>query len=91
MILAGDIGGTSTRLALFDVAGGRLQPIVQQKYPSREHASLRAAEVTPERQTHHVRRGARTLRHVGVVVVPSARGGICDARRSGRRSRLGGE
>jgi glucokinase len=40
MILAGDIGGTSTRLALFDVAGGKLQPLVQQKYSSREHAGL---------------------------------------------------
>jgi len=40
MILAGDIGGTSTRLALFEVTGGRLKPVVEQKYPSREHQSL---------------------------------------------------
>jgi glucokinase len=40
MILAGDIGGTSTRLALFDVIGGLLKPIVEQKYSSREHQNL---------------------------------------------------
>lgn len=40
MILAGDIGGTSTRLALFEVTGGRLKPVVEQKYLSREYQSL---------------------------------------------------
>ena len=40
MILAGDIGGTSTRLALLEVTDGRLKPVVEQKYPSREHQSL---------------------------------------------------
>jgi glucokinase len=37
MILAGDIGGTKTNLALFD---DRLQTIVARTYPSREHDSL---------------------------------------------------
>ena len=42
MILAGDIGGTSARLAVFGVNGGRLQPVVTERYASREHAGLEA-------------------------------------------------
>jgi glucokinase len=38
MILAGDIGGTSTRLALFD--GDPREPLALEVYRSREHASL---------------------------------------------------
>jgi glucokinase len=40
MILAGDIGGTSTRLALFDVADGALRAVAQQRYPSRNYPGL---------------------------------------------------
>jgi glucokinase len=40
MILAGDVGGTSTRLAFFNVEGGRLKLAVEQTYPSRDHGSL---------------------------------------------------
>jgi len=40
MILAGDIGGTSTRLAYFDILNGRLQPLISEKYASREHKGL---------------------------------------------------
>jgi glucokinase len=41
MILAGDIGGTSTRLALFEVRSGKLSAAVPpQKFPSREHKGL---------------------------------------------------
>jgi glucokinase len=41
MILAGDIGGTSTRLGFFEVAaGGRLRSVVEAKYPSRDHGGL---------------------------------------------------
>ncbi len=40
MILAGDIGGTNTRLALFDEKDGRLTSIAEATFPSREHASL---------------------------------------------------
>ncbi|PYX78977.1 MAG: glucokinase, partial [Acidobacteria bacterium] len=40
MILAGDIGGTNTRLALFEAKSGRLEPHTELTYPSREHASL---------------------------------------------------
>jgi len=42
MILAGDIGGTSARLAVFGVDGGRLQPVVSERYTSREYNDLEA-------------------------------------------------
>ena len=40
MILAGDIGGTNTRLALIEKRDGRLVPAAEARYRSREHASL---------------------------------------------------
>jgi glucokinase len=40
VILAGDIGGTSTRLALFEVPSGRLRIIVEDRFPSREYSGL---------------------------------------------------
>jgi glucokinase len=40
MILAGDIGGTNTRLAFFDIKGSRLQRLVEQVYPSHDHRNL---------------------------------------------------
>lgn len=40
MILAGDIGGTSTRLAVFDVQDGTLKPTVTEKFSSRAHNGL---------------------------------------------------
>ncbi|HZY88350.1 MAG TPA: glucokinase [Gemmataceae bacterium] len=40
MILAGDVGGTKTVLALFDDAGGELRPVRDATFPSRDHASL---------------------------------------------------
>ena len=40
MILAGDTGGTSTRLAAFELEHSRPRPVVEQTYPSREHAGL---------------------------------------------------
>jgi glucokinase len=53
MILAGDIGGTSTRLAIFTITAGHLAPVVTAKYPSREHHGLDeivAAFVAAQRQ-----------------------------------------
>ena len=41
MILAGDIGGTSTRLALFQIRDQVLSPAVERTYRSREHRGLR--------------------------------------------------
>ena len=40
MILAGDIGGTHTRLGLFQEAAGRLHLELEKTYPSREHSGL---------------------------------------------------
>ncbi len=40
MILAGDVGGTSTRLGFFEVAGARLLPVVEETYRSRDHTGL---------------------------------------------------
>ena len=40
MILAGDIGGTRTRLAAFNVEGSKLQRVVETTYPSQERAGL---------------------------------------------------
>jgi glucokinase len=40
VILAGDIGGTNTRLAFVEERDGRLAPAIEARFPSREHASL---------------------------------------------------
>jgi glucokinase len=40
MILAADIGGTSSRLAVFDVKAGQLHSVVQERYSSAEHGRL---------------------------------------------------
>ncbi|HMA30245.1 MAG TPA: glucokinase, partial [Casimicrobiaceae bacterium] len=42
MILAGDIGGTTTRLAWFDTSGGCLKRTSVRDYPSRDYAGLDA-------------------------------------------------
>jgi len=39
-VLAGDIGGTKTRLAIVDVAGTRPETLVEQSFPSRAYAAL---------------------------------------------------
>jgi len=40
MILAGDIGGTSTRLGFFETRDGRVHPVIEKSYPSREYTGL---------------------------------------------------
>ncbi len=42
MILAGDIGGTNTRLAYARVDGGRLRLVAESTFPSRDHPNLEA-------------------------------------------------
>ncbi len=39
-VLAGDVGGTKTRLAVFDVEGTTLDTIVEQSYPSGSYSGL---------------------------------------------------
>jgi glucokinase len=43
IVLAGDVGGTKTALALFDATGRGLVPVREATLPSRESASLEAA------------------------------------------------
>lgn len=43
MILAGDIGGTNTRLAFVDAAPGGMRILFEKTFPSRERTSLEAA------------------------------------------------
>ena len=43
IVLAGDIGGTNTRLALVDAAPGARRILLEKTYPSRERTSLEAA------------------------------------------------
>jgi glucokinase len=40
VILAGDIGGTNARLALFEARDGHLQQVTETVYPSRQHSGL---------------------------------------------------
>jgi len=40
MILAGDIGGTNTRVAIFSNEGGRLELVVEDVFPSRNYPGL---------------------------------------------------
>ena len=40
LILAGDIGGTSTRLACFDITDDMMVPVVEERFPSRDAGSL---------------------------------------------------
>ncbi len=39
-VLAGDIGGTKTSLAIFEVNGTKLESLAEEKYPSGEYSSL---------------------------------------------------
>jgi glucokinase len=41
-VLAGDLGGTKTRLALFQVKEGKMELLEEKTYPSREYASFAA-------------------------------------------------
>jgi glucokinase len=53
MILAGDIGGTSARLAYFEQKDGRLLPVVEEVKHSRDFASLQAAVQEFQRKHPH--------------------------------------
>jgi glucokinase len=46
MILAGDIGGTNARIALFEVEKRRLKCIYEHVYPTHEHPNLESAVAT---------------------------------------------
>ena len=46
LILAGDVGGTNTRLGLFEVAGHRLRLLSEKTYPSKRYKGLENILVT---------------------------------------------
>src|SRR5262245_28221075 len=52
MILAGDIGGTSTRLACYEIHNDRLQPMLYERFRSQEHAGLEEI-LTKFQAAHH--------------------------------------
>ena len=53
LILAGDVGGTSTRLAFFEADNARLAVVAERHYPSRQHGSL-AEIVMPFMKEHRL-------------------------------------
>ena len=68
MILAGDIGGTSTRLAVFDVRDGRLTCLVEEVFPSQkidglEETASRFVSSQPNAITHATIGIAGTIRN----------------------------
>lgn len=71
LVVAGDIGGTSARLALFDAAGEVLRPVARATYPSRAHPGIEPilAEFL----------GAcdRTAEAIALGVAGPVRGGVC--------------
>src|SRR5574337_626941 len=73
VILAGDIGGTNTRLAFVEERDGRLVPVTEAAFASREHASLE----TVLRQFVAARRHPVTRAAFGVA--GPVRHGRCDA------------
>jgi glucokinase len=73
VILAGDVGGTNTRLAWFDVAGGALVPGESRTYPSQRHTSLDSIV------TAFLREAPGKPEHVCVGVAGPVRDGRVDA------------
>ena len=73
MILAGDVGGTNTRLAWFEVAGDRLTPGVTRTYSSQQHTSLEEMVAT------FLRESPGKLAHVCIGVAGPVREGRVEA------------
>ena len=73
MILAGDIGGTNTRLALVDAAPGGMRILFEKTFPSRERTSLEAAL----EEFLSLRRAAFTRASFGIA--GPVRNGRCEA------------
>jgi len=97
MILAGDVGGTNTRLGLFRQQARNLVSIAEERFPSQEFASLEV--IVREFLAHHRGRGQRVaccaMGVAGPVIdgrsqVVNLRWSV-DARRLGRSLRLGRE
>jgi len=71
-ILAGDIGGTKTRLAVFSVTGRQLETLAEHSYPSSEYDSL-GAILGEFSATHDYRPDAASFGIAGPVRDNSAR------------------
>jgi glucokinase len=73
LIIAGDVGGTNTRLAWFEVSGGRLVPGVTRTYPSQRHTSLDEIVAT------FLREAPGTLAHACIGIAGPVREGRVEA------------
>jgi glucokinase len=73
MLLAGDVGGTKTNLACFEVEGGRLKPVVADTFSSHAHASL--DEIVRQFVSTH---GLR-VEHASFGIAGPVRRGRCEA------------
>jgi len=73
MILAGDVGGTNTRLAFFEQRNGHLESVAEHVYPSAGHDSLEdiVEEFISSQKLHADR--------AGIGVAGPIRDGICRA------------
>lgn len=72
MILAGDIGGTNVRLALFERVGGRLERREQARFPSREFGGLEAV-------LEGFISGRARVEYAGFGIAGPVRDGRCEA------------
>ena len=72
MILAGDIGGTNTRLAYFEAHEGRPKPLMTEVYPSGKHASF--DEIVHEFVDAHEER----ITGACFVIAGSIKNGVCE-------------
>ena len=73
MILAGDIGGTNTRLALIEQLVNRLVPVITARHSSREHASFET--VLPA----FVAANPCSIDQAAFGIAGPVRAGVCDA------------
>jgi glucokinase len=73
VILAGDIGGTNTRLALLEAVDGRLRPRAEGTYRSAQHADLHAV------LEHFRREHAAPITAAGFGVAGPVVNGRCEA------------
>jgi glucokinase len=73
MILAGDIGGTKTRIAYFTTDTGRLRSVIEETFSSREHGSL--DEIV---QTFRAKYQA-TITQAGFGIAGPVKNGRCEA------------
>ena len=72
MILAGDIGGTNTRLAAFDESSPALKPLAMEVFPSAEHAGLEEIAVA------FVEKHNLLIENASFGIAGPVRNGVCE-------------